>query len=92
MEYVFDLAALMPGSEERAGTDLDALKARQRAAAGGMATFDSGDFSFEDMAGQARQSMELAQEMGIAVGPTAFDSYWDKQDAAMDPIRRLNGT
>lgn len=83
IEYVFELAGIMSGSEERAGSDLDALKARQMAPAG--------EINFADLADRTRASMELAQEMGVAVGPTAFDSHWDKQDAAMDPIRRLDG-
>jgi len=27
--------------------------------------------------------------MGVATGPTAFDTYIEKQNAANDPIRRL---
>jgi hypothetical protein len=84
LERVFDYAKSMSGSGETEGSTLGALHARRAAENDPMA-----NFSFWDMIDGVKASLGMANEMGVATGPTLFDPYIDAQNNANDPIKRL---
>ena len=86
VEMVFDWAAEWNNTKNGYGQDgLAALRARTLAEQKGMTPT-----SFEDIASQAQSALQMAESMGVATGPTAFDSHFAEQSAANDPIARLN--
>lgn len=90
MELVFDVAlgrSHPDGTTQPDAGALTALHARQTSRAAHPPA------SFRDIVGTAGNAIRMANEFGVATGPTAFDPYIAEQArtaASYDPITRLN--
>lgn len=86
METFIGFARSMSGADAgQGGSDLDALHARTEAEKSIMS-----NITYEGLMTTAEDGVAMADDMGIEVGPSAFDADLQARKDAADPIKRLN--